>query len=139
MKSKTYKYKFKGVFCPYLMQLVFAGFLGFFWTVAIRSGAPAIGLVIAGLITFFIIGMVYKGYPAKFNLNNEGMKIIFSFGDSVFFKWENIENMQITGPSAVIEVESDRGWNRIFNKYYIFLWFLEENQKFRDIISENVK
>ncbi|MCF7878260.1 MAG: hypothetical protein K9L95_02165 [Candidatus Omnitrophica bacterium] len=133
-----HKYKFNGIVCPYLMQAVFIIFLLVFWGIVVNSGAPLAGVIIATLISLFIIAVVYAGYPARFKTTPEGLEVVFSLGQRSFFEWKDVKSMEVTGPSAVIKVVPGKGAGKIFNKYYIFLWLLKDQDAFRQTISEYI-
>ncbi len=134
----TYKYKFNGLVCPYLMQGVFGVFLVVIWTIAVTSGAPWFALVMTALISCFIIWFVYTGYPAGFGLSQEGLTLVFSMGTKAFFEWKDVKQLKVTGPVAVIEVNKRNWASRVFNKYLVFLWLLNDREEFRRTLDERI-
>jgi hypothetical protein len=134
----SYTYKLKGIVCPYLMQGIFGAFLVFIWTIVINTGAHPVGILITSVITCFIVCFVYTGYPAKFNISSEGINLVFSFGNETSFEWKDVTDFQVTGPVGVIVVNGS-GWvGRVFNKYFVFLWLLNDSENFRKSLSERI-
>lgn len=131
-----YKYKMGGVICPYLMQFLLILFLIFFWVIMIRSGTPFIGFFIAAGISLVVILFTYTGYPARFEATPQGLKIDFVFEQEAFFRWEDVQKFQVTGPIGVIVVRRCNWASRIFNKYSVFLWLLTNGPDFKKLLQE---
>ncbi len=131
-----YKYKFKGIFFPYLMQTVVLIFLIIFWSLLIRSGPNIIALIVSVVINLVIIKIFYFSYPARFELSSTGMRLIFSFGNSLFVPWENINEFKITAFIGIIVIKQESRLSRIVNKYCVVLGLLFDGQRFKQILKD---
>jgi len=120
------------------MQGAITVFLCVIWGIAIRSGAPAVALIIAAVITFYFLLLVYTGYPARFDLTPDGITLGFTFGRQAFFKWSDVTKFRVTGPAGVIEVRRTNWASRLINKYVVMLLLLDDAKGFRQEVVKNL-
>ena len=125
-----YRYKFNGLIVPYGIQAVFALALVAFWVLGLGSGAPLLALGFAFVISAFVAAMAYWGYPLRFEARSAGLAVGFTFGGGVEFAWQDIVQFKRTGPVAVIQVRRVNWASRVINKYFVFLWLLEDADGF---------